>query len=79
MLTPQYSVRHLLLLVTLSAVVCLVPAVAARGYLWAIALSVALCGAIVLLAIQGLLYVVTRSIGAALGRRGAKATSGNDA
>lgn len=76
MLTPQYSIRHLLLLVTLSAVVCLVAAVAARGYLWAVALSVALLSAMALLVIQGVLYIVTRTIGMALGRRRTSATEG---
>ena len=76
MLTPQYSLRHLLLLVTLSAVVCFVPAVAAQGHLWAVALSVALFAAMVFFVIQGLLCVVTRAIGMVIGRRRASAAGG---
>jgi hypothetical protein len=68
MLTPQYSVRHLLVAVTLAAVVCLVPAMAARGHDWAIALSVALYGAVVLLLTVGLLCAATRASGALVRR-----------
>ena len=80
MLTPQYSVRQLLLLVALSAVVCLVPALAARGHQWAVALAAALFGTMALLVIAGLLTVVTRVLGAAFGRRRESASeNGNDA
>jgi hypothetical protein len=69
MLTPQYSVRQLLLLVALSAVACLVPALAAQGHQWAVALAAGLFGAMALLVTAGLLTVVTRGLGMAFGRR----------
>ena len=68
MLTPQYSVRHLLLAVTLAAAVCLVPAMAARGHDWAVALSVALYGLAALLLTLGLLCGVTRAVGGLFAR-----------
>jgi hypothetical protein len=76
MLTPQYSVRHLLLAITLAAVVCLVPALAARGHAWALALSVALYGAAVLLLTVGLLCAATRAIGALARRPRSRAEPG---
>jgi hypothetical protein len=69
MLMPSYSLRRLLAFVTLSGVLCLVPAMAARGYLWAIVASVALVAAAVLAAIQALLFLLTRAAGSALGGR----------
>jgi hypothetical protein len=69
MLMPSYSLRRLLAFVTLSGVLCLVPAMAARGYLWAIVASVALVAAAVLAAIQALLFLLTRAVGSALGGR----------
>ncbi|REK08937.1 MAG: hypothetical protein DWQ37_18905 [Planctomycetota bacterium] len=68
MLTPQFSLRRLLFVVTVCAVLCLVPAVATRGYVWAIAAAFAMAGIGVLFAIQALLYVVSRGLGAALSR-----------
>jgi F0F1-type ATP synthase assembly protein I len=76
MLTPQFSVRQLLLLVALSAMVCLVPALAAQGRQWAIALSAALFGGMALLVIGGLLTVATRTLGAAFGRRRTRTSDG---
>jgi hypothetical protein len=66
----------LLALVTISGVLCLVPAMAMRGNLWAIAAAVALVGAMLLLVIQGLSFVVTRAIGSALGGRAPGAAEG---
>jgi hypothetical protein len=76
MLLPAYSLRRLLLVVTLSGLLCLVPAMAARGYLWAIAAATALVAAIVLVVIQGVLFLVTRALGSALARRTAGAAKG---
>jgi hypothetical protein len=73
MLVPSYSLRRLLILVTLSGVVCLVPAMATRGHLWAIAASVALAAALVLAVIGGLLFIVTRAVASASDRRGISA------
>ncbi len=63
MLTPQFSLRRLLLIVTVCAVLCLVPVVASRGYIWAVGLVLALAGAIVLAAIQIVLFAVVRGVG----------------
>jgi hypothetical protein len=63
----------LLLLVTLSGVLCLVPAMAARGHLWAVAASVALFGALLLLVVQGLLLLATQAVGRLVKRRAAAA------
>lgn len=68
MLTPRYTVRHLLLLVALCAVVCVVPALAARGHQWAVALAVALFAVVVLFAVSGFLYVTSGVLGAMLAR-----------
>lgn len=77
MLLPPFSLRRLFLFVTLSGLVCLVPAMAARGYLWAVAAAVALFGAIVLLAINALLFLVTRAVTGLFKRpRGATQGSG---
>lgn len=62
MLTPQFSLRRLLLLVTLCGVLCLVPAVATRGYVWATAVAFALAGVGVLLAVQAALFLVSRGL-----------------
>lgn len=76
MMLPTYSLRRLMLLVTLSGVVCLVPAMAARGYLWAIAATVALVAALVLLVIQGSLFLAILTLARLFARRGTRAIDG---
>ncbi len=66
MLSPQFSLRRLLLFVTVCAVLCLVPAVAAQGYLWALAFATGLAGALALLAVQSALYLLTCATGTLL-------------
>jgi hypothetical protein len=66
---PAYTLRRLLLVVTLCGFVFLVPAMAARGYLWAIAAVVALGAGGVLLLIQALLYLAIRAVGDVVARR----------
>ena len=66
MLTPQYSLRRLLILVTLSAIACLVVGLAARGSIWALAVSMGLLGGGVLVIIQGLTYLAVRMFAAVL-------------
>jgi hypothetical protein len=73
MLTPQFSLRRLLLIVTVSAVLCLIPAVATRGYLWAVGLALALVGVFVLAGIQILLFALSRVAGMYVERQQARA------
>jgi hypothetical protein len=56
-------------LVTFSGFVCLIVAAAVRGHMWAVAAVIAMLGLVVTIACYGLLYLVTRGIGAALDRR----------
>jgi hypothetical protein len=69
MLAPQFSLRRLLALVTFSGFVCLVVAAAVKGHMWAVAVVIALSGLVVTIFVHGLLFVLTRGIGAALDRR----------
>jgi len=66
MLTPQYSLRRLLVLVTLSAVACLVVGLAARGSTWALAVSMGLLSGVVLLSIQGVMFLIVRTFSGVL-------------
>jgi len=58
----------LLLLVTLCAVLSVVPAVAAQGTLWVAGLTMALFAGIVLIFVGMLLYVMTMLVGHLLSR-----------
>jgi hypothetical protein len=69
MLAPQYTLRRLLAIVTLSAFVCLVVAAAIQGHLWAAAVALALAGLAVMMMVYGLLFILVRGIGALLDRR----------
>jgi fatty acid desaturase len=69
MLAPQYSLRRLLALVTLSGFGCLIVAMAMWGHLWAWALVIALLGLAVTICVHALVYAVSRLIGEALHRR----------
>ena len=69
MLAPQYSLRRLLALVTVCAFGCLIFAAAISGQLWAVAVSLAMGGVVVLLLVYGLTFAVVRGIGIALDRR----------
>lgn len=66
--TPRFTLRRLLLLVTLCAVLSMVAAVAAQGMLWAAGLAMAAFGGAVLLVVGLLLHVVTMLAGQLLNR-----------
>jgi hypothetical protein len=68
MLTPQFSLRRLLLLVTACAVVSLILASGSRGYQWGLALSIAFGAAVALLLLYGLTYAMIQGLGLALAR-----------
>ena len=69
MLAPQYTLRRLLALVTLSAFVCLVVAAAIQGHLWAAAVALALAGLAVMMLVYGVLFILVCGIGVLLDRR----------
>jgi hypothetical protein len=69
MLAPQYSLRRLLALVTLSALACLVFAAAIWGHLWAAAAAIAMLGLVVTIAVHGLSFLLIRAIGFVIDRR----------
>ncbi len=73
MLTPQFSLRRLLLIVTVSAVLCLIPALATRGYLWGVGLALALAGALVLAGLQILLFALSRVVAVYVEKQQARA------
>ncbi len=61
--TPRFTLRRLLLLVTVCAVLSLVPAVAARGTLWIVGLLVAVLAGVLWMVIGVGLYAVTSLAG----------------
>ncbi len=61
--TPRFTLRRLLLLVTVCAVLSLVPAAAGQGTLWIVGLAMALFSGAMLLVVGGLLYVLTMLAG----------------
>jgi hypothetical protein len=69
MLAPQYSLRRLLALVTLSALACLVLAAAIWGHLWAVAAAITMLGLVVTIAVHGLSFLLIRAIGLVIDRR----------
>jgi hypothetical protein len=69
MLAPQYSLRRLIGWVTLSGCVCLIVAAAARGQMWAAAVSIGLFELIVMFALYGLAFVVIRGLSVLRQRR----------
>ena len=73
MLTPQFTLRRLLFIVTVCAVLSLVPTIAARGYLWAVALAMALLGALVLAVVSAAGFVLTRGLAVLVERNQAAA------
>lgn len=60
--------RRLLLLVTLCAVLSLVPAMAAQGTLWIVGVAMAALGGLVLVLTGVLLYLLTMLVGQLLNR-----------
>jgi hypothetical protein len=64
---PQFSMRQLLVIVTLAGALCLVPALAAKGFLWTLAPLTALAAAFVFLLLGAVLFVMTGGVVAALG------------
>lgn len=75
MLAPQFSLRRLLALVTVSGVGCFAAAFAPRGHVWALAVLVAFAGLALLLLICGLTYLLILAIGDLLERRQRRATA----
>jgi hypothetical protein len=69
MLAPQFSLRRLLIWVSISALLCLVLAAAARAQLWAVASLIGLLGLCVVLLLHGATYGLMKFIGAARDRR----------
>jgi hypothetical protein len=66
--TPRFTLRRLLLLVTVCAVLSLVPAVAARGTLWIAGVATAAFAGVVLLVLGVLLYVLVMLAGHLINR-----------
>ena len=66
--TPRFTLRRLLLLVTVCAVLSLVPAAAGQGTLWIAGLAMALFAGAMLLVVGGLLYVLTMLAGQVVSR-----------
>jgi len=58
MLAPQFTLRRLLGAVTASAVVCFAIGFAARGYLWAVAVAIALLGLALMLGLYAVVFLV---------------------
>lgn len=70
MLAPQYSLRRLLELVTLSGFFCLIAAAGMRGHLLAAGFAVALFGLVVVMFVCGMLFAILSCLGWAIDRRG---------
>ncbi len=68
MATPQFSLRRLLLLVTIAGILCIVPAVAAQGLLWSIAPAMMLAGAVVLALVGAVMFAVIGGVAASVVR-----------
>ena len=66
--TPRFTLRRLLLLVTLCAVFSLVPAAATQGTLWIAGVAMAATAGVVLLVVGVLLYVLTMLAGQLISR-----------
>jgi hypothetical protein len=69
MLAPQYSLRRLLAVVTLSGFVCLIVGAAFWGKMWGVAAVLALVGFVVLMMVHGALFVLVRVLGLVLDRQ----------
>lgn len=70
MLTPQYSLRSLLALVTIAGFGCLIVAIATRaGQLWAVATLIAMMGLGLTVVLQAFLFGIARVAGLAIDRR----------
>ncbi len=71
MLIKQFSLRWMLIAVTLAGFACLAFAAAVHGQLWTAGLVIALVGLVIGLVVQGLVFAVVWCLGramAALGR-----------
>ncbi len=69
MLAPQFSLRWLIAAVTMSGLVCVVVAAAARGHLWAFAVTVGLVQLAAILVLHAAAYAILRPLGVLLARR----------
>lgn len=68
MLAPQYSLRRLLAIVTLSGFFCLIAAAGMRGYLLAAGFAVAMFGLAVAMFVYGMLFALLSFFGWAMDR-----------
>jgi hypothetical protein len=75
MLAPQYSLRRLLALVTLSGFVCLIVAAAAQGRLWGVAVAISMCGFAVTIVVYAASYLLIRLVGGVSDRRQQRPTN----
>ena len=66
--TPRFTLRRLLLLVTVCAALSLVPAVAVQGTLWIAGVAMAAFAGVVLMLLGMLLYLLTTLVGQLLSR-----------
>lgn len=69
MLIPQFSLRWLLAVTTVAAVVFSIVALGVRGHYWAAAVSVALLALAILLGIYGLMFAAVWAFSVATARR----------
>ena len=69
MLAPQYSLRRLLGLVTLSGFFCLIAAAGMRGHLLAAGFAIAIFGLVVAMLVYGMSFVLLSCLGWAIDRR----------
>jgi hypothetical protein len=69
MLAPQFSLRRMLAWVSVSALVCLIGAAAARGQLWAVGVLIALAGFVLVLVVHGATFTLLRLISLGRDRR----------
>jgi len=59
MTIPQFSLRRLLVIVTIAGFFCLLPTLAAQGYLWALGPITAVAAAILFLILGAIFYGLT--------------------
>lgn len=70
MTTPQFSLRRLLVIVTIAGVLCIIPAVATDDLLWLMAPGMAVLAALVLSLVAAAMFALTGGVMAVKPRRG---------
>lgn len=68
MLIPQFSLRWLLGLTTVAAVICAIVAWGMTGHRWALAVSFGLASLVVLAAVHGLMFAIIWAVSLASSR-----------